>query len=227
MKLIAIRHGETEWNVEGREMGQLDSPLTARGVEQSRLIAERLGQVLFDTLYSSDLGRALQTAEIIAAECGSQVRLDAGLRERHMGIFQGLTLAEMRERFPKERAHFEQMGPDYVVPGGESARQALERSAEVVTAIAQRHAHETVVVVTHGGFLMVFFQFVLGLPPGNGRRFKRYNASYNAFDYEDDKWSLVTWNDISHLSGLPSLDDRTVQTMGEKKVATPEKFPRS
>ena len=111
MKLIAIRHGETEWNAQGREMGQLDSALTERGIQQARLVAGRLNQAVFHALYSSDLGRAIQTAEIIAAKCQKQVQLDAGLRERHMGIFQGLTLAEMRERFPKERAEFERGDP--------------------------------------------------------------------------------------------------------------------
>jgi hypothetical protein len=73
-------------------------------VSRPRLVAGRLNQAAFHALYSSDLGRAIQTAEIIASKCQKQVQLDAGLRERHMGIFQGLTLAEMRERFPKERA---------------------------------------------------------------------------------------------------------------------------
>jgi probable phosphoglycerate mutase len=96
MKLICIRHGETQWNVEGREMGQLDSPLTPLGLRQAEAIADRLGKLEFDALYSSDLGRAVQTAEAIASRCGRDIRLDAGLRERNMGIFQGLTLEEMR-----------------------------------------------------------------------------------------------------------------------------------
>jgi broad specificity phosphatase PhoE len=218
MNLIAIRHGETEWNVEGREMGQLDSPLTARGVEQSRLIAQRLQRIRFDVLYSSDLGRAVQTAEIVAAQCSKQILFDAGLRERHMGIFQGLTLAEMREKFPVERARFEEIGPDYVIPEGESGRQRSGRSAKVMTSIARRHADATVMVVTHGGFLMGFLEFVLNIPPGNGWRFKRSNAAYNAFEYTEDRWVLHTWNDISHLEGLPSLDDRTVQTVESSKT---------
>jgi hypothetical protein len=118
-------------------------------------------------------------------------------------VFQGLTLAEMRERFPQERAEFERGDPD-VIPGGESARQRLERSAQVLTSIVERHSNQIVAVVTHGGFLMGFFEFVLGIQPGKGWRFKRHNASYNAFEYEGDRWSLHTWNDISHLDGLHS-----------------------
>jgi broad specificity phosphatase PhoE len=212
MKLIAIRHGETEWNAQGREMGQLDSPLTARGVEQAQAIAHRLRRVQFSVLYTSDLGRSLQTAHIIAASCGKEVTVDVGLRERHMGIFQGLTVSEMREKFPQERQDYERIGFEYVIPGGESARQRLERSVRVLTAIAGRHPTETVVAVTHGGFLMGFFEFVLGIPPGNGWRFKRYNGNYSAFEWSDGRWVMETWNDISHLDGAGSLDDPTVQT---------------
>ena len=113
MRLIAIRHGETEWNTQDREMGQLDSPLTSRGVRQAHAIAHRLSRVPFGALYSSDLGRAVATAGVIGERCGKQVRIAPGLRERHMGIFQGLTVAEMRERFPRERQDYERVGFEY------------------------------------------------------------------------------------------------------------------
>lgn len=211
MKLIAIRHGEAEWNIQGREMGQLDSPLTLRGGEQARAIARRLKTAPFDLIYTSDLGRAVQTAEIIAAACRKEILIDTGLRERHMGIFQGLTIAEMRDKFPKEREDYERIGFEYIIPGGESAKQRLERSVRVLTAIAERHAEETVVVITHGGFLMGFFEFVLGIQPGNGHRFKRCNGSYNVFQYSEGQWCLEVWNDISHIEHLGTLDDQTVQ----------------
>ena len=211
MKLIAIRHGETEWNAQGREMGQLDSPLTPHGINQAHAIARRLVQLPFAALYSSDLGRAVQTADIIALSCGKRVTIDDGLRERHMGIFQGLTVAEMREKFPKERQNYERIGFEYVIPGGESAKQRLERSVRVLTTIANRHPKETVVAVTHGGFLMGFFEAVLGMAPGNGWRFKRYNGSYSAFEYLKERWSLEVWNDVSHLNDIGTLDDPTIQ----------------
>jgi len=205
--VIAIRHGETEWNREQREIGQLDSPLTQRGIEQARALAQRLCRTRFDALYSSDLGRAVQTAEIIGTECRIPVKLAAGLRERHMGIFQGLTVEEMRQKFPREREEYERLGLDYVIPGGESARQRLERSVRTLTSIAQTHAGQSVVVVTHGGFLTGFFEFVLGMQPGNDRRFRRANCSYNTFVYSEAKWCLETWNDTSHLEGIAELDD--------------------
>jgi len=211
MKLIAIRHGETQWNVEGREMGHLDSPLTPLGVRQAEAIADRLGRRTFVALYSSDLGRAVQTAEAIASRCGHDVLLDEGLRERNMGIFQGVAWEEMPERFPQEHSDYERIGFEYVIPGGESAKERLKRSIRVMTAIAERHPDADVVVVTHGGFLMGFFEFVLGIPPGNGWRFKRRNASYNAFEYSGGKWSLETWNDVGHLDRMVTFDETTLQ----------------
>ena len=209
MVLIAVRHGETEWNLQRREMGQLDSRLTVRGIQQAEAIGRRLSGIKFAELYSSDLGRAVQTAEIIAAMCQKQVLLDSGLRERHMGLFQGLTWEEMREQYPGERETYERTGFYDAIPEGETAQQRLDRSVQVLTAIAESHPDQTVVVVTHGGFLMGFLEFVLGIPFGSGKRFKKQNASFNAFEYVETKWCLETWNDLSHLNGLSTLDDST------------------
>jgi len=207
MKIIAIRHGETEWNALGREQGQLDSSLTTRGLKQAEAIAERLRRVKFSALYSSDLGRARNTAEIVAKATGDKIETDAGLRERHTGIFQGLTNAQMAAQYPREYSAYQSDPYAYQVPGGESGQQRTERSVRVMNALADRHASETIVIITHGGFLIGFFEHVLGLAPGNAWRFKRQNAAFNAFDRVDGKWSLETWNDTSHLDALGSLDE--------------------
>jgi probable phosphoglycerate mutase len=198
MRLIAIRHGETQWNVEGREIGQLDSPLTPRGVDQARRLAARLSRLKIKRVYSSDLGRAMDTAAIIAAACGTEVTSDRGLRERHMGVFQGLTGVEIHARYPAQQQAFEQ-DREYAIPEGESGPQRTERSVRALTSIANGHPLDTVVVVTHSGFLRGFFEWVLGVPSGRHNRFRRDNAAYNLFDYSEDQWTLVTWNDISHL----------------------------
>ena len=207
MRVIAIRHGETEWNALGREQGQLDSPLTARGIQQAEAIAGRLRRVSFAALYSSDLGRALHTAEIVAKATGARIEVDAGFRERHTGIFQGLTKEQMAAQYPREYAAYRLDPYAYQVPGGESGQQRTERSVRLMNALADRHADETVVTITHGGFLMGFFEHVLGLSPGNTWRFHRQNAAFNAFERTDDAWSLQTWNDTSHLDALGSLDE--------------------
>jgi broad specificity phosphatase PhoE len=204
MLLIAVRHGETEWNLQGREMGQLDSPLTRRGIRQAEALGRRLAAKI-DQLYSSDLGRALHTARIIGAMSEKAVNVEPGLRERHMGLFQGLTWQQIGVRFPEERAAYERSGFFDTVPDGETAQERQNRSVQVLTDIAARHLNETVAVVTHGGFLMGFLEFVLGLPFGGGKRIKKQNASFNAFEYLEGHWRLGTWNDVSHLDGLSSL----------------------
>jgi broad specificity phosphatase PhoE len=207
MRILAVRHGEAEWNVAGREMGHLDSALTHLGQLQASALSRRLGRLRVDIVYTSDLGRAQRTGERISEACGVPLVVDEGLRERNMGIFQGLTVQEMRDQFPEERSAYESDRLDYVIPGGESGRQRLERSVRVMTAIAESHPDQNVVAVTHGGFLMGFFEHVLGMPSGEGWRFRRYNASFNAFEYLDGRWSLETWNDVQHLAGLGSRDD--------------------
>lgn len=199
MKLVIVRHGETESNVQHKVMGQLDSPLTAKGIQQAKAIADRLRRLKFTSIYSSDLGRAVQTANIIAETCGKQIIFDAELREWNMGIFEGLTVSEMHKKFPQERQDYEQIGDEYIIPKGESLTQCRARGFRILNAIAERHSDENVVVVTHGCVLMGFFEMVLDLRTGNTWRFKLDNANFCTFEYVKERWSLVVWNDVSHL----------------------------
>ncbi len=199
--LILLRHGETLWNVEGRYQGQMDSPLSKNGLEQAGFLAARLEGHQFRALYSSDLGRAFQTAEIIGKHTSHETVADPSLRERHLGIFQGLSKAEIRQKFAAEYRLFKDAGADYVVPGGESAAQAAQRMIGGLETLARRHSGESIVVVTHGGVTSALLRHTLGIPQGAPRRFERANASWNVFWYEDRKWFLETWGDISHLRG--------------------------
>ncbi len=205
-KLIVIRHGETQWNHEGRHQGQLDSPLTVRGVHQAHAIAGRLKAESFAALYSSDLERAHRTAEIIAHQCGHTIITDPRLRERHMGIFQGLTWEEISDKHPDELHRYRTADVDYVVPEGESARQRLQRSVACLEELARRHHGQTIAVVTHGGILSGLFRWTLGIPLKAPRSFKLWNASLNVFYYNEDGWLLGTWGDCSHLKEIGALD---------------------
>ena len=179
MQLIVIRHGETEWNLEGRKMGHLDSPLTNRGIAQAKAIANRLANVPFHALYSSDLGRAMQTARFIATTCNKTIIPHRGLRERNGGIFQGLTEAEIHKQYLEEKEKQGKLCVQLIINNSESNKQISERSIKMMTEIANRHSNQTIVIVTHGGFLRAFFEFVLGITSEQGWRFKRMHASYN------------------------------------------------
>ena len=199
-QLIIVRHGQTEWNIKGIRQGHLDSPLTGRGLAQAKALGQRLAREKFSVLYSSDLGRALETAKEIVSVTGHQIVTDARLRERHLGIFQGLNADEINERYPEERRLMRTNGPGYVIPGGESMIQQVERNVAFLDSLAVRHAGETIVVVTHGGVVSGFFRHTLAIPLDAPRRFEFVNAGLNVFAHEDGNWMLLTWGDVSHLA---------------------------
>ena len=138
-QFIIVRHGQTQWNHRGVRQGHLDSDLTERGIAQAKALAIRLAREHFTRLYSSDLGRAVHTAQIIAASTGHEIVTEARLRERHLGIFQGLNGDEIKARYPEEHRLHRSVGPDYVIPGGESVRQQVARNVAYLTEIAPKH----------------------------------------------------------------------------------------
>ena len=199
-QVILVRHGETEWNIARIRQGHLDSRLTEKGIAQAQALAQRLAREKFTALYSSDLGRAVQTAMAIAELTGHEVVTDARLRERHLGIFQGLNGDEITAKYPEERRQFRTMGPDYVIPGGESMRQQVERNVAYLNDLAAKHQGEQIVVVTHGGVVSGFFRHTLEIPLEAPRRFEFVNAGLNVFAREEETWLLLTWGDVSHLA---------------------------
>lgn len=199
-QLIMVRHGQTEWNIAGIRQGHLDSRLTERGMAQAKALAQRLARERFAALYSSDLGRAVQTAAAIADLTGHEVVTDPRLRERHLGIFQGLNGNEILEKYPEERRMLRTLGPDYIIPGGESMKQQVERNVAYLNDLAHKHVGETIVVVTHGGVVSGFFRHTLAIPLDAPRRFEFVNAGVNVFAYEEEYWMLLTWGDVSHLA---------------------------
>ncbi len=138
--LLLARHGETDWNVEGRWQGWADAPLNDNGRAQARELAEQLRSTPFDAVYSSDLKRAHETAEIVAAPHDVPVIADAGLREIDVGSWSGLTRAELQEQFP-----------DGTRPDGETREQHSARVHEAVERIARANLGRRILIVTHGG----------------------------------------------------------------------------
>jgi len=206
-ELIIVRHGQTVWNQEGRHQGHLDSDLSELGVQQAQAIANRLANVSFAALYSSDLKRAYHTAQYIAQKTGHTITADQRLRERNYGIFRGLTITEIKEKFPAEFSAFKSGDPDYVIPEGESTRQKYDRTMQCMLQIVTTHLGRRVVIVTHGGVLDAVFRYTLGLPLSIPRRFKLFNASLNTFTVYGRVWMIGTLGDICHLRQISTNDD--------------------
>ena len=198
--LIVVRHGETLWNREKRMQGTTDTPLSDVGQAQARALGKRLSGRDFSALYASDLARARETASIIAEHTGRELVVDARLRERCFGIFEGLTALEIEQRFPDEHARFVSRDPDYEVPGGECARRFAERCLGCLAEIAGRHPGEEIVVVTHGLVLDSLYRAAEGLGHGERRPVPLINASLNFFGHGAGRWRLVLWGDVTHLA---------------------------
>jgi probable phosphoglycerate mutase len=199
-EVLLIRHGETLWNQQGRMQGQNDSPLTPLGMQQARQLAKRMKTVAFSALYSSDLGRAHQTARCIADATGHDVIADEGLRERHFGIFEGLTNNEIKAKHPELYELFAKRLPDFVMPGGESAAQFGKRCVSALERIVERHGGKTVVVVSHGLVLDAVYRRAVNMPIETPRGFPLLNCSVNTFRYDGNGWTAVAVCDVSHLS---------------------------
>jgi broad specificity phosphatase PhoE len=134
--LLLVRHGETDWNADGRLQGQTDRPLSDFGRRQARQLADQLVDEQLEAIYSSDLSRAHETAEIVGARLGLEVVLDPDLREKDWGTWEGLTAAE------RDRVEFV----------GESTEAHQERILRALRRISERHPGDgRVLVVTHGG----------------------------------------------------------------------------
>jgi 2,3-bisphosphoglycerate-dependent phosphoglycerate mutase len=206
-RVIAVRHGQTEWNVQARIQGQGDSELTEEGRAQARSVAERLAREPFDILVSSDLGRAAATAQAIATRCGKPVILDARLRERHFGVGEGMTYDEVDRAYPGAFARIRNVDPDFVIPGGESRRQFHERVRGAFESLATAHRGKTIVIVTHGGVLATFFRHVHDIPLEVAHPVAITNASYNMLQYDGSRWSVVTWSDNAHLEGGETFEE--------------------
>ncbi len=150
--LWLIRHGETDWNREGRWQGWRDVPLNATGLAQAEAMAERLAGagVAFGALYASPLRRALQTAQPTAHRLGLEIRIDERLREIHQGAFEGLTHAEIAQRFAAELEAIRRAPALASAPGGETVTQVAARVRAAADDIARRHGGQTVLVFGHG-----------------------------------------------------------------------------
>ena len=197
--LILIRHGETEWNREGRVQGHLDSALTPDGFAQAQACALRLQSDSIDHVIASDLARARHTAEILNAALDLPIRFEPALRERCFGIGEGKTYAELDAMHPELLSRIRSTDPDFAIDGGESRRQFHQRVTGALAKIIEQHAGKRILVVTHGGVLGVIHRWLNELPIASAHKVEIPNVAYNRVVFNDGNWKLEVWADSSHL----------------------------
>ena len=198
-RICFIRHGETDWNADKRIQGQTDTPLNEAGRSQALLMAAHAAQFHFDAIYSSDLVRALDTAQRVAERCALEVRSLPLLRERHFGIFQGLTAEEGLQQHPEAHASYIARDVHYDFVSGESMLRFNERVSEAVAYLARLHDGQSIAAVSHGGVLEMIYRKATGRPLHTPRDFEIPNCALNWFSFDKQDWHLESWGDRRHL----------------------------
>jgi 2,3-bisphosphoglycerate-dependent phosphoglycerate mutase len=206
-RVVLVRHGQTDWNVERRLQGQTDIGLNALGREQARRLGEALAGDALAAVYSSDLGRALDTARAVAQRQGLPVHTDTGLRERHFGVFEGLTYHEVEARWPEQNARWRAREAGFGPDGGETLQDFHARCVVTLRRLAVPHAGQSILLVAHGGVLDCLYRAASGVPLEAPRGWQLGNASINRLMVAPGgHLRLVGWNDDAHLDGLtPSV----------------------
>lgn len=206
-RILAIRHGETAWNVDTRIQGHLDIALNETGLRQAQRLARALAaRDPIAAIYSSDLQRAHQTAQAIAEATGAPLQTHVGLRERGFGVFEGKTYVEIESTWPQESERWRLRHPDWAPQGGESLLQVRERVLHTLHALASRHPGEQIVLVAHGGVMDQLYRAATGQDLQAPRTWQLGNTAVNRLLWTPEGLSLVGWSDTSHLDDK-SLDE--------------------
>lgn len=198
-RIIAVRHGETAWNVDTRIQGHLDIALNDTGHWQARQVARALADEPLAAVYTSDLQRAHATAQAIAHASGAPLVAEPGLRERSFGELEGRTFAEIEAELPEQARRWRQRDPHFAPTGGETLVQLRERIAATTHRLAAQHTEQLIVLVAHGGVLDMLYRLATGLDLQAPRTWLVTNASINRLLWTPQGLTLVGWADTQHL----------------------------
>lgn len=206
-RIVAVRHGETAWNVDTRIQGHLDIPLNDTGLWQAERLARALADEAVAAIYTSDLKRAHATAQAVARLTGAPLAAEPELRERSFGHFQGRTFAEIEAELPEEAMRWRKRDPHYAPQGGESLVTLRERIERIVSVLAARHPGEQIVMVAHGGVLDVMYRLATRQEIQAPRTWQLSNAAINRLLWTPDGLTLVGWADTQHLDSNAARDE--------------------
>ncbi len=199
MKLILVRHGQTESNRLGKIQGVNKAPLTCLGREQARLLGRALALDAPFALYSSPLLRAMQTAQAVGALSDTQPVEIEDLAEMDVGEFEGLSGPQLRERFPDVMRMWDLDPASTVMPGGECLRDVRDRSWSAVESLSERRQSETVVAVTHNFTINAIVCSALDMPLNNFRKLRIDLGSITRLEVSAERTVLLSLNETGHL----------------------------
>lgn len=201
-EIIIVRHGQTQSNQLRRIQGQSDSPLSELGQQQALALSRRISSTYFAKLFSSDLGRAMATAEILAKPLGLSVEACPALRETCFGEAEGHTWEAVHERYPEQAADWYKHVAEARLPGGESREEVTERVMKFFEKAVSDYQGQRLLMVTHGGVLACVFSRILQIPAGIRPQCVIENTSLNILSFKDQRWKIKTWGDVQHFEVL-------------------------
>lgn len=201
MYLLLIRHGETDWNNQWRIQGHTDTPLNARGIEQAEKLAARLAaEGNINAVYSSPFSRARVTAEKISAKFNIEPIFDDRLKEKALGEFEGLALAEIEQRYPEFYKAWQESKDHYPFPGEESSQALYQRVQAFLEDLKARHTNDApIAVVSHGATISMFVATLAGIAIDKRSPFWFDNASVTHIDLSGSRPRIRLLNDTCHL----------------------------
>jgi 2,3-bisphosphoglycerate-dependent phosphoglycerate mutase len=201
-----LRHGQTAWNLERRIQGHLDEPLDDTGRWQAQALGQALASEDLQAIYSSDLQRAAATAAPLAQRVGLPVCLDAALRERCFGAFEGQLYADIQTLWPEAAQRWRSREVDFCPGGGESLTAFDARCVTAVARLAARHPGQAIAIFAHGGVLDCLYRAATRVGLAAHGSWPLGNASINRLLHSAEGFALVGWNDDAHLLHGAPLD---------------------
>src|ERR1700756_3068612 len=212
-RVFMVRHGATVLSAEDRFAGVTDVELSEEGREQARRLAERLSDEKISAIYASPLGRTVETARILAAPHGLQVRTCDGFREISHGHWEGMRRREVEEKFPDEMAEWEKDPYTFAPVGGESGLAVTARALPALIDLVREHPGENILIVSHKATIRLLLSSLLGFDPRRYRdNLDQKPAALNIVDFRDaTRPRLTLFNDTSHYdkggTAIPQISE--------------------
>ena len=206
-----VRHGQTNWNILGKTQGHGNSDLTAKGIEQATELAESIVNYPIDYIYSSDLGRAVQTAQILGDKLNIKVKETEALREMGFGEWEGLLIDEIKANYANVYATWRNEPHLAQIPGGETLHLIKDRVDSFIQSLNEKYDNKHILLVTHSITVRVMLLAFLNSGMENIYRIKQDNTALNIVEYRDYGPVVIKMNDTSHIKDNQKINNSALE----------------
>ncbi len=206
-----VRHGQTNWNILGKTQGHGNSDLTAKGIEQANELSESIVNYPIDYIYSSDLGRAVQTAQILGDKLNIEVKETESLREMGFGEWEGLLIDEIKANYANVYTTWRNEPHLAQIPGGETLHLIKDRVDSFIQSLNEKYYNKHILLVTHSVTVRVMLLAFLNSGMENIYRIKQDNTALNIVEYRDYGPVVIKMNDTSHIKNNQKINNSALE----------------